>query len=51
MIPYGHQDITNADIDAVISVLNSDFLNFAEELSAQLNNQKFSLYILYHKKM
>jgi len=26
MIPYGHQDITQADIDAVISVLKSDYL-------------------------
>ncbi|MEO8021559.1 UDP-4-amino-4,6-dideoxy-N-acetyl-beta-L-altrosamine transaminase [Polaromonas sp.] len=26
MIPYGRQDITQADIDAVISVLQSDFL-------------------------
>jgi UDP-4-amino-4,6-dideoxy-N-acetyl-beta-L-altrosamine transaminase len=26
MIPYGHQDITQADIDAVVSVLQSDFL-------------------------
>ena len=26
MIPYGHQDITQADIDAVVSVLKSDFL-------------------------
>ena len=26
MIPYGKQDITKADIDAVISFLNSDFL-------------------------
>ena len=26
MIPYGRQDITSADIDAVVSVLQSDFL-------------------------
>lgn len=26
MIPYGHQDITQADIDAVVNVLQSDFL-------------------------
>jgi UDP-4-amino-4,6-dideoxy-N-acetyl-beta-L-altrosamine transaminase len=26
MIPYGRQDITQADIDAVVSVLNSEFL-------------------------
>lgn len=26
MIPYGRQDITNEDIDAVVSVLKSDFL-------------------------
>ncbi len=26
MIPYGHQDITQADIDSVVEVLRSDFL-------------------------
>ena len=26
MIPYGHQDITQADIDSVVTVLRSDFL-------------------------
>ncbi|NDB70269.1 MAG: UDP-4-amino-4,6-dideoxy-N-acetyl-beta-L-altrosamine transaminase, partial [Methylocystaceae bacterium] len=26
MIPYGRQDVTRADIDAVISVLQSDYL-------------------------
>jgi UDP-4-amino-4,6-dideoxy-N-acetyl-beta-L-altrosamine transaminase len=26
MIPYGHQDVTQADIDAVVQVLRSDFL-------------------------
>ena len=26
MIPYGRQDITGADIDAVVSVLQSDYL-------------------------
>ncbi|MEX7116740.1 DegT/DnrJ/EryC1/StrS family aminotransferase, partial [Pseudomonas aeruginosa] len=26
MIPYGRQDITQADIDAVVGVLKSDFL-------------------------
>ena len=26
MIPYGHHDITQADIDAVVEVLRSDFL-------------------------
>ena len=26
MIPYGRQDVTNADIDAVVSVLRSDYL-------------------------
>ena len=26
MIPYGHQDVTDADIDAVVAVLRSDFL-------------------------
>lgn len=26
MIPYGHQEITDADVDAVVSVLKSDYL-------------------------
>ena len=26
MIPYGHQDVTQSDIDAVVQVLRSDFL-------------------------
>jgi UDP-4-amino-4,6-dideoxy-N-acetyl-beta-L-altrosamine transaminase len=26
MIPYGHQDVTQSDIDAVVAVLGSDFL-------------------------
>ena len=26
MIPYGRQDVTQADIDAVVEVLRSDFL-------------------------
>ena len=26
MIPYGRQDITQADIDAVVAVLQSDYL-------------------------
>ncbi|MDA7520794.1 DegT/DnrJ/EryC1/StrS family aminotransferase, partial [bacterium] len=26
MIPYGRQEITQADIDAVVAVLQSDFL-------------------------
>src|SRR5208282_5197874 len=26
MIPYGHQNVTQADIDAVVAVLGSDFL-------------------------
>ena len=26
MIPYGRQDVTQADIDAVVAVLGSDFL-------------------------
>ena len=26
MIPYGKQEITKTDIDAVVKVLNSDFL-------------------------
>jgi len=41
MIPYGRQDITQADIDAVVSVLQSDFLTQGpmvprfEQLAAQ----------------
>ena len=27
MIPFGRQDINQADIDAVVAVLRSDFLN------------------------
>jgi UDP-4-amino-4,6-dideoxy-N-acetyl-beta-L-altrosamine transaminase len=41
MIPYGHQDVTQSDIDAVVDVLRSDFLTqgpaiprFERELSA-----------------
>jgi len=26
MIPYGRQDITQSDVDAVVSVLKSDYL-------------------------
>ena len=26
MIPYGRQDITQADIDAIVEILRSDFL-------------------------
>ena len=26
MIPYGHQDVSRTDIDAVVAVLRSDFL-------------------------
>jgi UDP-4-amino-4,6-dideoxy-N-acetyl-beta-L-altrosamine transaminase len=31
-IPYGHQDITQADIDAVVAVLRSDFLTQGPEV-------------------
>ena len=34
MIPYGHQDITQADIDAVVAVLRSDFLTQGPAVSA-----------------
>ena len=34
MIPYGRQDITQADIDAVVSVLNSDFLTQGPKVPA-----------------
>ena len=34
MIPYGHQDINEADIQAVVSVLNSDFLTQGPTVSA-----------------
>jgi len=33
MIPYGRQDITQEDIDAVISVLNSDFLTQGPQIA------------------
>lgn len=43
MIPYGRQEITQADIDAVVAVLNSDFLTqgpavprFEQQLAAQV---------------
>ncbi|MFT0849632.1 UDP-4-amino-4,6-dideoxy-N-acetyl-beta-L-altrosamine transaminase [Achromobacter sp. F4_2707] len=34
MIPYGRQDITQADIDAVVSVLQSDFLTQGPQVPA-----------------
>lgn len=34
MIPYGRQDITEADIDAVVSVLRSDFLTQGPKVPA-----------------
>jgi len=34
MIPYGRQDIQQADIDAVLSVLNSDFLTQGPQVPA-----------------
>ena len=34
MIPYGRQDITQADVDAVVSVLNSDFLTQGPKVPA-----------------
>lgn len=44
MIPYGRQDITEADIEAVIEVLRSDFITqgpvvsrFEEALAARCN--------------
>lgn len=33
MIPYGHQDVTQADIDAVVEVLRSDFLTQGPAIS------------------
>src|SRR4051812_37931386 len=33
MIPYGRQDITQADIDAVVEVLKSDFLTQGPAIS------------------
>ena len=30
VIPYGHQDITDEDIEAVVKVLKSDFLTQGE---------------------
>jgi UDP-4-amino-4,6-dideoxy-N-acetyl-beta-L-altrosamine transaminase len=32
MIPYGHQDVTQTDIDAVVNVLRSDFLTQGAEV-------------------
>jgi len=49
MIPYGKQDITQQDIDAVISVLESDFLTqgpqvpLFEESIKQAVNSKYAL--------
>lgn len=44
MIPYGRQDVTQADIDAVVEVLRSDFLTqgptiarFEREVAAKVN--------------
>jgi UDP-4-amino-4,6-dideoxy-N-acetyl-beta-L-altrosamine transaminase len=44
MIPYGRQDVTQADIDAVVEVLRSDFLTqgpaiprFEEEVAKKVN--------------
>ena len=34
MIPYGRQDITQADLDAVLEVLNSDFLTQGPKVPA-----------------
>ncbi len=46
MIPYGHQDITKTDIDAVVEVLRSDFLTqgpavtrFEQAVAARVNAQ------------
>src|SRR5690606_17492394 len=45
MIPYGRQDITQADIDAVVEVLQSDFLTqgpkvpeFEQRLAAKVGS-------------
>lgn len=34
MIPYGHQDITQADVDAVLAALKSDFLTQGPQVPA-----------------
>ena len=48
MIPYGRQDITQADIDAVEAVLRSDFLTqgpavprFEQAVAAQVGQHNF----------
>ncbi|MBR9726948.1 UDP-4-amino-4,6-dideoxy-N-acetyl-beta-L-altrosamine transaminase [Shewanella intestini] len=49
MIPYGHQSISNADIEAVTSVLKSDFLTqgpqvpLFEQSIANLTQSKFAV--------
>ena len=49
MIPYGKQDITKEDIDAVIEVLKSDFLTQGpkvpefENALAEISNSKYAL--------
>jgi len=37
MIPYGRQDINQADIDAVVAVLRSDFLTQGSAVFRYLN--------------
>ena len=46
MIPYGKQDVTQEDIDAVVDVLKSDFLTqgpvvpaFESEISKKVNSK------------
>ena len=49
MIPYGRQDITQADINSVIKVLQSDFLTQGpqvpkfEKVVSQYCNVKYAL--------
>ena len=46
MIPYGRQEITEADIDEVNKVLRSDFLTQGPQVKKFENKQVFHVLIL-----